>query len=330
MEKQRSLTYTLLKPLFIILLIIYPLLVGLNPYYVRVMFFSLLLANISMAWSILAVAGQVSFGHAAFFGLAAYVTGLLAVRLGIPPPLSIPVAVLFSTAVVGGVVAVTFRLREVYFALAMLAYAEILKYIVINTPEITGGSLGLLNIPPLGRIELGSEAIDFSKYIPLYYLFLALTFIVAYVMTRIMNSRIGVALKAISRDELAAESCGINVFKYKVIALIVSAIITSSMGAIYAHINRFLYPEVAFSMEWSIFPIIASLFAGYEISILGPAIGAVILYTVKEFFISRLMERGYEIIYGLLLVFVLLVLRKGVLDYIIIKVRELRLGKVIT
>ena len=306
-----------LKVAIIVLLLVYPALVGFNPYYIRVMFFSFLLANISMAWSVLAVANQVSFGHAAFFGLAAYTTGLLSTRLGVPPLISIPLTTIAGIVIVGSIVTVTFRLREVYFALAMLAYAEILKYIVINVPEITGGSLGLTHIPLLGKLKLGSITIDFSEYISLYYLLLVILLIITVMLVKLMNSKVGMALKAISKDEIAAESCGINVFRYKVVALIVSAAITSYMGALYAHINRFLYPEVAFSAEWTIFPIIASLFAGYEVSIVGPAVGAIILYTVKEFVISRLMERGYEIIYGIFLVFVLLVLKKGLLDFLL-------------
>lgn len=302
--------------LLIIFLFIYPLLVGFNPYYIRVFFYSYLLAIISLAWAVLAVANQISFGHAAFFGLAAYISGILSLHYDYPIIISILIATLGGTFIVGGVVAVTFRLKEVYFALSMLAYAEILKYIVINTPWITGGSEGLLNIPSLGKWVIYGFVINFMNYTVLYYLFLLIMLISVLIINLLMHSRVGYALKAISKDEIAAESCGINVFKYKMIALIISAILTSLAGSIYAHFYRYLYPDTAFSDIWTLFPIIASLFGGYQYTIIGPIFGAIFLNSIKEFIISKMIERGYELIYGGLLAFILLVLRKGVFDWI--------------
>jgi len=302
--------------LVIVFLFLFPLLIGFNPYFIRVAFYSYLLAVISLAWAILAVANQISFGHAAFFGLAAYISGILSLHYNFPIFLSILIAVLCGTFIIGGVVIVTFKLKEVYFALSMLAYAEILKYIIINTPWITGGSQGLLNIPSLGKLEIFGIVIDFMDYIIVYYLFLIILLVSAYLVNRLMHSKIGYALKAISRDEVAAESCGIDVFKYKVIALIISAVLVSLIGAIYAHFYKYLYPDTAFSDEWSLFPIIASLFGGYQYTIIGPVFGAIFLNSIKEFVISKIIERGYELIYGGLLAFILLVLRKGMFDWI--------------
>src|SRR5512135_2290948 len=139
-----------------------PVLLSFNPYYLSIFISALILGSVCLAWNLLAgVCGQVSFGHAAFFGIGAYASALLVVKAGFNPFLAMVVAAMVG--VFGGLIIgiPAFRLRGPYFALSILGFAEVMKLLTLNLTWLTEGSAGILNIPPLPALHLGGLTLDF-------------------------------------------------------------------------------------------------------------------------------------------------------------------------
>lgn len=268
-------------------------------------------ALLAVAWNVLGgFAGQVSFGHAAFFGLGAYGAGIAALKLGLSPWLALAGG--SACAVAGAIVAVpTLRLTGAYFALAMLAYAEVLRVLATVLDSITGGASGLLGIPPL-TLAAGSLEISFYDKLPNYYLAVLLLLLGASVAWRVRYGPLGMGLAALARDEAAAAAAGVDVRRLKARALVLSAALAGLAGAFDALYVRFLEPSYAFSTGWSIYPLVASLLGGTG-TVIGPIAGATGLYLVGELVIKQVLARGYHIVTGALVVLVVLFVPGGLL-----------------
>ena len=135
--------------LFVVVLAL-PFVLSFNPYYLSIFISALILGSVSLAWNLLAgVCGQVSFGHAAFFGIGAYASALLVMKAGFNPFLAMVVAAMIG--VIGGLIIgiPAFRLRGPYFALSILGFAEVMKLFTLNLTRLTEGSKGIFNIPSL-------------------------------------------------------------------------------------------------------------------------------------------------------------------------------------
>ena len=299
----------------IILLFLYPLIVDFDEYYLYVMTIALIWAGLALAWNILGgFTGQVSFGHAAFFGTGAYITALVSVKLGVTPLISILIA-MFATGLFSlAIGAVTLRLRTHYFALSMLAVSEIAFLIVLNWREVTGGSMGVYGIPAYTSYFSRSR-------LPNYYLILILILMIGFTSYKIVNSKLGLAFKAIRDDEDAALSRGIHTFKYKLIALLISAMFTGFLGAIYAHYIYYVDPETVFSADYTVFPIVMSLFGSMN-SVVGPMIGGVFLWLIDSLFLSNIFPVTHPFFYGIILLITIIYLPEGVLEYTRRKLRE--------
>ena len=283
-----------------------PFILSFNPYYLSIFISALILGSVSLAWNLLAgVCGQVSFGHAAFFGIGAYASALLVMKAGFNPFLAMAGAAM--TGVMGGLIIgiPAFRLRGPYFALSILGFAEVLKLLTLNLTSLTEGSKGVFNIPSLPLIKLGGMTFDF--YISRttnYYLAAALMFAIYLSIYFIRHSNIGLAMSAVHGDEETASGIGVPVFKTKIIALTVSAFCTALMGSFYAHYVHFLNPDSAFDGFWSVMPIVGSLFGGIG-TLIGPSIGALVITGLDEFLFKRFFETGHKLFFGLLLTIVI-------------------------
>jgi len=291
--------------LFVVVLAL-PFILSFNPYYLSIFISALILGSVSLAWNLLAgVCGQVSFGHAAFFGIGAYASALLVTKAGFNPFLAMVVAAIIG--VLGGLIIgiPAFRLRGPYFALSILGFAEVMKLLTLNLTPLTEGSKGIFNIPSLPSIKLGGLTFDF--YISRttnYYLAAGLMFAIYLLIYLIRYSNIGLAMSAVHGDEETASGIGVPVFKTKLTALTLSAFCTALTGAFYAHYVHFLNPDSAFDGFWSVMPIVGSLFGGIG-TLIGPSIGALVITGLDEFLFKRLFETGHKLFFGLLLTIVI-------------------------
>jgi branched-chain amino acid transport system permease protein len=283
-----------------------PFVLSFNPYYLSIFISALILGSVSLAWNLLAGGcGQVSFGHAAFFGIGAYASALLVMKAGWTPFLAMVVA-----AVIGVIGALTigspaFRLRGPYFALSILGFAEVMKLLTLNLTSLTEGSKGIFNISSLPSITLGGITLEF--YISRttnYYFAAALMFAIYLVIYFFRHSNTGLAMSAVHGDEETAAGIGVPVFRTKVTALTVSAFCTALMGAFYTHYIHFLSPDSAFDGYWSVMPIVGSLFGGIG-TLIGPSIGALVITGLDEFVFKRFFETGHKLFFGLLLAVVI-------------------------
>jgi branched-chain amino acid transport system permease protein len=245
-----------------------------SAYYQLVLTQVLLWAVLSLAWNILSgYSGYFSFGHAAFWGLGAYTVTLGMVHLDLTPWLGIPLG-----AIVGGLAGAvigypTFRLRGHYFALAMLAYPLAMLYVFqwLGYQEV---SLPMKRDAPLVYMQFADQ----RTYVVLA---LGLLVVALAVSLRVENSRFGMALLAIKQNEPAAEAAGIDTWRWKMRAIMLSGALAGMAGGLYAVVLLVVTPESVFGMLVSAQPLILALFGGVG-SLWGPLIGAVVLVPLAE------------------------------------------------
>ncbi|MFG1344247.1 branched-chain amino acid ABC transporter permease [Xanthobacter autotrophicus DSM 431] len=288
------------------LIAIAPLLLGTGNYMLGLLISALILAGLALSWALLGnLGGMVSFGHAAFFGVGSYASALMAAKLGVPVLLAIPlagaIAALSALAMLPAL-----RLSGPYFALAILAYAQIFRILATEASWLTGGAAGLQRYPGLPTV-LG---LDFSSRAGSYTLVLLAVAISAAVYVAVRRSYVGTALRAIAESEDATRVVGVNSFVLKIWMLLLSAFIAGVFGALNAHIIGFLEPDYAFSGIWSVMPIIAAVFGGYR-SVLGPVFGAVVIYLFDQLVAKSLIPVGHQILLGFLLAIMVLVAPNG-------------------
>ena len=212
-----------------------------SEYYVNLLFLLLFHSALAQSWNILGgYAGQVSIGHAAFFGAGAFVTRLLWVQ-GLPLPLALITAGLVAVILASAIGIPALRLRGPYFAMGTMALAEALY-------------LTLRNLMP-GVAFLPGKLIAAYSLLPRYYLALILVAAISVCTYLVMHSKLGLAIEAIRNDHDAAEASGVNVFKYKVLALTLSAFFMGLTGGAFAYYHASYYIAYPFSMGWSFEPL---------------------------------------------------------------------------
>lgn len=294
-----------------------PLLYGSNNYIMSLVISSFLVAGIAVAWALLGnLGGMVSFGHAAFFGVGGYASALLTMKAGFPVLLAIPVAGVFA-ALSSLAMLPALRLSGPYFALAILAYAHIFKILATEFSSFTGGSAGLSRIPVLPRI-LG---FDLSSRPATYILLLTSIILFMWVYLLIRRSSYGLALRAMHDSEDATRIVGVNSVLLKSWMLFLSAFMAGIFGAFNAHIINFLEPDYAFASAWSVLPIVAAIFGGYR-TVIGPPLGAVVIYLVDQLAFKPLVSTGHQIVLGALLAGMILFAPDGLVPLFYSKKRE--------
>ncbi|MFG1297317.1 branched-chain amino acid ABC transporter permease [Xanthobacter variabilis] len=290
----------------LVILALLPLLAGASPYMLGLLISALILSGLALSWALLGnLGGMVSFGHAAFFGVGSYASALLAAKLGVPVLLAIPlggvVATLSSIAMLPAL-----RLSGPYFALAILAYAQIFRILATELDWLTGGAAGLQRFPGLPTIF----GIDLADRAGSYVVVLACVVLFAVVYVLLRKSHVGTALRAIAESEDATRVVGVNATLLKSWMLFLSAFMAGVFGALNAHIIGFLEPDYAFSGIWSVMPIIAAVFGGYR-SVLGPIFGAVVIYLFDQVIAKSLIPVGHQILLGIVLAIMVLVAPNG-------------------
>ncbi|HEX3413289.1 MAG TPA: branched-chain amino acid ABC transporter ATP-binding protein/permease [Stellaceae bacterium] len=278
-----------------------------SAYYQLVLTQVLLWAVLSLAWNILSgYSGYFSFGHAAFWGLGAYTVTLGMINLDLTPWVGIPLA-----AIVGGLAGAvigypTFRLRGHYFALAMLAYPLAMLYVFqwLGYQEV---SLPMKRDAPLLYMQFADQ----RAYVVLA---LGLLVVALAVSLRVENSRFGMALLAIKQNEPAAEAAGIDTWRWKMRAIMLSGALAGMAGGLYAVVLLVVTPESVFGMLVSAQPLILALFGGVG-SLWGPVIGAVVLVPLAEGLNGELGDvlPGIQgVVYGVAIILIILGAPEGV------------------
>lgn len=310
----------ILSIIFPIFSLIFPLLTS-NLFIIYVLTLIFLWAYLGQSWNILTYIGQISFGHAAFFGIGAYASSLLFTNYGLTPWIGMWL---------GGVIAViigfiigfpTLKLTGVYFALATIAIAEIVRLLTLRLDFITRGSLGV--ILPLTKSPLFMQFPDPIGY---YYVTLIMLLILSFICNRLEKSKFGIAWRMIKEDEIAALSVGIDTFKYKMIALILSAFFTALGGTIFAQITGYIRPDTVMTLERSEEILIIALLGGTG-TYIGPIIGSFILIPIRQTVLAFLggTYRGIHlVVYGILIVLVATFSPGGVYSYIKLLAEKLK------
>ncbi|MBV6272675.1 branched-chain amino acid ABC transporter permease [Alcaligenaceae bacterium CGII-47] len=247
--------------------------------------------------------GQISLGHAAFFGLGAYISGIL-MKIGLPFLGTVTIATI-SVGVLGFIVGmIVLRTKGHYLALASIAVAVIVQVLIKNS-SITGGPGGLTAVP--GPSFFGWNLIDDIWY---YYLVLFCMIMGFIILQRITNSRTGDALRSIANNELAAQSLGIPVFRYKVLSFTVSTMFAAFAGALFVHYDGFIDPE-RLGLQISIFFFVMAFVGGIG-NLYGSILGAFAITILEEY--AQAFGQYNVLVYGVLLALVILFLPKGLCD----------------
>ncbi len=277
-----------------------------NSYYQSVLALVPVWAVLALSWNIISgYGGLVSFGHAAFFGIGAYVVGLGFEKFGIPPSFGLALAAIAGAgagALIGGI---TLRLRGHYFALAMLAY----PLAFLNVMNWLGFQEVVL---PVGQktnlLALHAEDPRFETFIALFFLLLALL-----VCWAIEHSRVGLSLAAIREDEPAAEAAGIDARRVKLLALTISGAMAAVAGGVYAVVLVVVTPGGVFGLNVSAQALVLTLFGGAA-TLWGPVIGAAVLIplaTLLNGFVGSVLPGLQGIVFGVAIVAVMLAAPEG-------------------
>ncbi len=290
-----------------IFLLFLPQIIPGSNYFLQILTTCFLYATLALSWNLLAYSGKISLGHAAFFGVGAYGSSLVALNFDINPLLSIWCGGCFAAilACTGGFL--FSRLKGAYFALTTLALVEIPKMIIENWETLTRGSLGLLNIPPLRIASTIAQS-----YLPTYFINLGVLMLVFLFLTLIFSSRWGWAINALRQDEKVSFSLGINATFYHVTTMTVSGFIAGVCGAIYAHSVGIIEPSMVFSIHYSALPMVMSLFGGRS-TIVGPIVGAFILFSIDQLAFQAILPIGHQILYGLAIMVTILYMPDGIM-----------------
>ena len=272
-----------------------------SEYYLNLIILVMMWSVLGMSWNLLSgYTGQVSFGHAAFFGVGAYTACLLHVKLGVSLWIGFIMAGIGAAVVAVPIGWICFRLRGPYFALSVLAFSEVLRLVTLQWKSLTEGAVGILLISPVIESKLGY-----------YYLILAILVITAAIISYLIKTRAGFYFMAIREEEEAAEAVGIWPVRYKLLSLVISAFFTGVMGCFFANYTTFIDPYIVFSIvDISIAVILVVVLGGIG-TFWGPVVGAFVVVLFSEGF-RNIFSEAHVLVYGLLIIIVILFLPEGI------------------
>ena len=294
---------------------------GPGNYPMHLVIMCLLWAYVYTSWSIMGRLGMVSFGHGAFLGIGAYSVVMLWNLFGISPWLGAVVGVLASVvvALIIGFPCFRFKIVGHYFALVTLALSEVTRLIIVALRDHTGGSLGATPNTALAQGNAWSlEAVQFTDKVVWFYIVLAFWLAALWVWARVDRGMTRIALEAISQEEDAAASIGINVTRSKLFVTLISAVMTSLGGVLYAQYQTYINPETVSGISISL-QMVFGVIAGGMYVMLGPTVGAVFTLMLAEGLRLALGDSFKQFpaldlaIYGLMLVLFIIYMPKGIL-----------------
>lgn len=283
--------------------LVFPL-VFTSSYHQHVVILILTYALMAVGWNVLGgYTGQISLGNTVFFGIGAYSTAFLLNNYLLSPWVGMLVGIALSTVAAMAIGYPCFRLGGHYFAIATIAVGEILYTVVLNSPPL-GGAVGIsMKILPESLINLEFHGSNKAPYYYIILAFLALALVAVYWIER---SKLGYYFRAIKEDQQGARALGVNASRYKMIAFIISAVMTSIAGTFYAQYVLFIDPYSVIYLQISIAMCLMAVLGGLG-TLWGPVIGATVLIGIQE--VARVALGGSGnaldlVIYGLLVMVV--------------------------
>lgn len=293
-------------------MLVLPISIG-NEFIYHIFITMCIFAALSTAWNIVGgYAGQLSLGHAIFYGIGAYV-GVMLVGMGISPWIG-----MFAGAVLAAFVAVVisypcFRLHGPFFALATIAFLEVFRVLALHFRNLTGGATGMM-IP----LNIGWEWMVFRERLPALVIAFGLLLVILAIAWRIRTHRLGFQLIATRERESAARAAGINTVKIRLYAVAISAALSAMVGTFHAMYLTFIEPAAAFSLAFSIQIAMFALIGGIG-TVFGPLLGAVLLVPITEFARGALGGEAiglHGFVYGVVLVLVALFMPDGIMGLV--------------
>ncbi len=268
-------------------------------YYLHIFVMSEIYSVLALSLAlIVGFAGQVSMGHAAFYGMGAYASAILSTRLGWPFWITFWLSGIFSGVVSYAIGRLVLRLKGHVLAITTAFFCVLVTVVMNNWIPVTNGPMGIAGIPRPAQLNLAGFRLVIESRIHYYYLGLFFVAGVLFVLYRLVNSRLGDAMIAIRENEELARSLGIDAMKSKVFAFTVGGAIAGLAGSFYAHYILFISP-VTFTMGESINMLVMVIFGGMS-TLFGPILGAVSLTILPEFL--RMAGEMRLVIYGVALV----------------------------
>jgi len=262
--------------------------------------------------------GQISLGHAAFYAIGAYTSSILSTRLGITPWITVILGGILATIIAVLIAIPTVKLVHHFLALVTIGFGQIVSIFIGNAERLTNGHSGIMFIP---NFKIGSFSIN--KMISYFYVVFFIMLLFLLIKQKIIKSRIGRAFMAIRENPIAANSSGINVQYYKVMAFAISAFYTGIAGAMYAHFINFISPETfGFSQSVLFFTM---LLVGGKGNLFGPIVGAVILTVASQYLQGLSNYQG--LVYGGILLLTVLFLPQGIVGSVFINPKKYIVSK---
>lgn len=305
--------YLLLAAVFVILMLL-PLF--LDNYALGIFVMIFFWAYVGQSWNVLTgYTGHISLGHALYLGIGAYATTFLAQTFGLTPWVGMFLGGFIAVAIALflGFLGFRFGLRGVYFVIMTIAFAELAR-LAVSHIEALGSFTGIF-------IDFNPSFYNFQFRGNIPYYYISFGFVVAsLIAVRILEvSKVGRFIVAIREDEEAAQALGVNTFKYNMIAIAISAFMTSLAGAFYANYIFYLHPNSLFGMSMSIELILRPIIGGLG-TLFGPVIGSLILTPLSEISRAYFAKGGLEglhlILYGVVAILVVLFMPKGIIVYV--------------
>jgi branched-chain amino acid transport system permease protein len=302
--------------IFIAAAALLPLLLDPRGYWIRVLTITLLFAAMAQAWNIVGgLANQISLGHAAFFGIGAYTSTVLLLKFGISPWLG-----MLAGGALGGLAAFiiaipTMRLQGHYFALATLAFGEVMRVIANVWTSLTGGPGGL-SIP---FVPPSFAAYSFKMLRPHAYIALVALIVVTAIFQAIRRGAMGYRLRAIKQDVAAAEVIGIDTTRVKLQAAVISGTLTAMLGTLYAQVAVFFDPDTVFAIAGISIRIALIAIIGGIGTAAGPILGAFFIIPLEEIMNDLLSSRAAglsQLVFGVILILVILWQPRGIINVV--------------
>lgn len=277
-----------------------PLILGV--YHLHVMIVSLFYVMMASSWNLIAgYTGQVSFAHAAFAGIGAYTSGILASKFGINPWFGVMAGTILAALLGLGLGILCLRMGGIYLSLTTLGFSEILRIVITNEYEITRGTMGL-QVP--GLVEVYSKSVYF-------FIMLAGTLITLTVIYKLIYSNMGLNFRAVQNDERAAASLGVNVVRVRVLAFTVSSMLAGLAGGLYGHYLMLITPEIP-SLDQQFLVLSMTVIGGMG-SFLGPIVGAFSLEILAEYI--RAYGEYHVLVFGLVALLVARLTPNGIIGW---------------
>ena len=277
-----------------------------SPYHLHVAIMAGIFTILSLSLNLLlGYTGQLSLGHAAFFGIGAYTSALLTLRLEWSFWLGLAAAAVAAGLAGWAIGRLALKVRGAYFVLVTISFAGVISLVSVNWMDLTNGPLGLPGVPApeLASFSLRTK----SAYYYLVLLAAAASYLVCH---RLVHSRLGRAFLALRENEALAESVGVDPTRTLVVAAVVSAAMAGVAGSLYAHYTRFVSPEV-FLFSYTVTMVIMVV-AGGKGTLLGPVVGALLFTVLPEVLREAMAWQWQMLAYGVLLVLLVFFLPRGI------------------